>query len=640
MNGTLAPPGWTERVRAESVLVLAPHYDDEVLGCGGLLAQLAKAGAAVRILFLTDGSGGAEVVSDQPADGAAYSLRRREESAKVCAILGVAGCDHLGLPDGALDRHLEEAEAGLRRALWTQRPDLVLVPSPLEVTRDHQAAFAALHRLLASVRDGGPAEEPLRGLRVLLYEVNQPGHPDLLVDVSEEADLLDAAMEAYASQEERHPYFNAALGLRRFRTLTLRPEVKLAEGYRRLRLADFTTRSPAQLVRHLGGLPEVHEVREGPRISVVVRTKDRPALLAEALASLADGEYRRAEVILVNDGGEPPPVPPGFPLPVVHVDLEETRGRAAAAQAGVAAATGDFVTFLDDDDLAAPEHLQTLAGLVSAAGVRVAYTDAAVAIYELDAEGGWVCRERRLPYSRDFDPDVLLVDNYIPFNTLLIERALFAEAGPFDPSLPFFEDWDFLIRLAGLTPFHHLARVTCEYRHFRGGGHHIFGERPRERGDFLAVKARVIAKNAKRLRPDILARAVDTLRAELVDEREGRAGALHELEARRDDLAHLHQAHDALARERFLWEERFHGANGEIAALKDEQGRLTAELQRGAADLQRLYDDEKSLRATVDGQNAHLGRTYAEIERLNGIIREMEATRAWRAHQWLQGRRG
>ena len=110
--------------------------------------------------------------------------------------------------------------------------------------------------------------------------------------------------------------------------------------------------------------------------------------------------------------------------------------------------------------------------------------------------GGWVCRERRLPYSRDFDPDVLRVDNYIPFNTLLVERRLFDEAGAFDTSLPFFEDWDFLIRLSAITSFHHRPQVTCEYRHFRGGGHHVFGERPRERSDFLEVKARVLAKHA------------------------------------------------------------------------------------------------------------------------------------------------
>ena len=82
MNGTFQPPGWTERVRAASALVLAPHQDDEVLGCGGLLAQLAAAGGAVRVLFLSDGGGGAEV-----EDRDAYRERRRNERALTrCSI--------------------------------------------------------------------------------------------------------------------------------------------------------------------------------------------------------------------------------------------------------------------------------------------------------------------------------------------------------------------------------------------------------------------------------------------------------------------------------------------------------------------------------------------------------------------------
>ena len=654
MSEDRRPPGWTETVRAASALVLAPHFDDEVLGCGGLLAQLAAAGAAVRVLFLTDGGGGAAEAGDREAREA-YRRRRREEAARAVAVLGVAGWDALDLPDGALDQHPDAAEQGIRRAILTQRPELVLCPSPLEVTRDHRAAFAALHRLLAPLRDSAegaegrhPADEALRDLRILLYEVNHPLHPDLLVDVSAQESVLEKAMAVYASQEERHPYWNAGLGLRRFRTLSLGPGVKLAEGYRRLRLDDFTTRSPAQLVRHLGGLPEVALVEAGPRISVIVRTRDRPALLAEALESLAVGSYRRAEVVLVNDGGAPPTVPGAFPLEVTRVDLAQSRGRAGAAEAGIAAASGDFIAFLDDDDLAAPEHLATLAGLVGSAGVRVAYTDAAVALYELDglAANGWSCRERRLPYSRDFDPDVLLIDNYIPFNTLLIERALFAEAGPFDPTLPFFEDWDFLIRLAARTPFHHLRQVTCEYRHFRGGGHHVFGERPRERADFLEVKARVLAKHAGRLRPEVLARAVDTLRAEIVEEREGHATARRELAAAREEngrrqaaLDALAAEHQALSRERFQWEERFHAVNGDLALMQEDRRRIETEIQR-------LYDEETRLRAALAEhaargaeQSDHLGRTYAEIERLNGLIRAMESTRAWRAHAWWQRRR-
>jgi len=634
LSGLPDLPGTAGRVEAASALVLAPHPDDEVLGCGGLLAQLAAARAAVRVLFLSDGGGGEEHVADR----AAYRARRRAEAAAAGAVLGIAGSEHLDLPDGELDRDLDALAAGISRALLSMRPDLLLVPSPLEASRDHRAAFAALHRVLGGVRDGDPLAAALERLRVLAYEVNHPGHPDLLVDVSGEGELLERAMAAYASQEERHGYLGAALGLRRFRTLSLPAGAALAEGYRRLAPADFQTRSPAQLVQHLGGVPELLAVREGPRISVVVRTRDREALLAEALMSLAAGSYRRAEVVLVNDGGRPPSVPADFPLPVVRVDLPEGRGRAAAAQAGVEAATGDLVAFLDDDDLAAPEHLATLAGLASAAGVRVAYTDAAVALYEIDpAGGGWTCRERRLPYSRDFDPDVLLLDNYIPFNTLAIERRLFAEVGPFDLSLPFFEDWDLLIRLAALAPFHHLPRVTCEYRHFRnggrGGGGQIFGERPAERADFLAVKARVLEKHAARLTPERLARAVDVLRRELVDEREARAAQGREAEAGRREaarlgreLAELLRAHEALARERFDWEGRYHAKNGEAAALEGERARLAADLDRA--------------QASAAGKDEHLGKTYAEIERLNRLLRDMESTRAWRAHLWWQRRRG
>jgi LmbE family N-acetylglucosaminyl deacetylase len=681
MSEPVKPPGTTEAVHAKSALVVAPHYDDEVLGCGGLVAQLTGAGvvggagsksaAAVRVLFLSDAAGTRSAGgSIEPDTRDAYRRRRREESARAAEVLGIAGSDHLGLPDGELSEHLPAMAEGLSRALLTLRPEILLVPSPLEVSRDHRAAFAAVHRLLGALRSS--EEIVWADLRVLLYEVNHPAYPDLLVDVTAEAPRLEAAMACYASQEERHGYLNAALGLRRFRTLTLPPEIGLAEGYRRLAVSDFTTRSLSQLIRHLGGLPEIQEVREGPKVSVIVRTKDRPALLAEALASLAQGSYRRAEVVLVNDGGDagaPPVVPPGYPLPVVRVDLPETRGRAAAAQAGVEASTGDYIAFLDDDDLAAPEHLATLAGLVSGAGVRVAYTDTAVAVYELDADG-WVCRERRLPYSRDFDPDVLLVDNYIPFNTLLIERRLFDEIGSFDLSLPFFEDWDLLIRLATRTPFHHLARVTCEYRHFRGAGHHIFGERPRERGDFLAVKARVLAKHAALLPPAGLARAIDRLRAAEVEAQEGKAGARREIaELRREldrretaaaqerealggqlsalgrehsalgfklheterDLAILRNAHEELSRERFRFEDLYHQKNGDLAALGDAHRLLDTETQR-------LYGEEEKLRAALAERDEHLGRTYGEIARLNGLLKEMQATRAWRAHEWL-GRR-
>jgi LmbE family N-acetylglucosaminyl deacetylase len=634
------PPGKTESVAARSVLVLAPHFDDEVLGCGGLLTQLSRSGAVVRVLFLTDGRGAA-----RGEDGAAYGERRLGEARAAAHALGIQGHDALGLPDGGLAEHLDEAVAGVRRALWSQRPGLVLAPSPLEVSRDHRAAFAALHRVLSPLR--GAEIEESGAPRVLLYEVNHPQYPDLLVEVSAELPAIESAMACYRSQEELHPYLAAAIGLRRYRALSLQPPLAAAEGYRQLSLDDFRTRSLSALVAHLGGVAELHAVDSGPLVSVIVRTKDRPRLLAEALRSLERQTYRRVEIVLVNDGGAPPVPPPELTLPVVRVELERNRGRAAAANAGLAAARGDYVTFLDDDDVAEAEHLATLAALVGAPQVRVAYTDAAVGLYELDGQEGWRQAERRLPYSRDFDAERLLVDNYIPFNTLIAERALALQAGPLDETLPFFEDWDFLIRLSRLAPFHHLPQVTCEYRHFRGGLHHVFGERPRERHDFVAVKARVIAKHARDAGPEVVARVVDALRGEAVELAEAAAALAEAAAAQQAARAALEQEVEALRRAQGELEARYHRLNGEREALggdlarahrenerlaaesaahQRDGGALRQEMVRRDAELQRLYDDESALRR--------------EVDRLSALVRAMEGTRAWRLHSWWQRRRG
>ncbi len=632
----LLPPGETSRIEAERVLVLAPHFDDEVLGCGGLLLHLLAATAEVRVLFLTDS--GATVSPGE--ERSVHAALRRREADSAGRSLGITGAECLGLPDGALADHLEPAAAAIRQALVSLRPNLLLVPSPLELTADHRAAFAALYRVLAQVRDSAskPAEAALLArLTVLAYEVNRPLYPNVLVDVTAVLPRLEAAMGCYASQEGRHPYWRSRLGLSRYRTLSLAPDVEAAEAYVRLEGSDFTTFSLAQLIRNLGGEPDRLEIKTGPRLSVVVRTRDRPELLAEALSSLAANTYRNAEVVLVNDGGRTPEVPADFPFDVVPVNLPSNRGRAKAAQAGVEAASGDFVCFLDDDDLVAPEHLATLAGLVSGAGVRVAYTDAAVGVYEL-GEGGWRSVERRLPYSRDFDRALLLLDNYIPFHTLVIERGLFARVGSFDETLPFFEDWDFLIRLSTETPFHHLPQVTCEYRHFRGAGHHILGAAAQARTSFLEMKARVLTKHQARLDPALLAAAVDPLRAELVALGEERLNA-------REELKKIDVRIATAVREKQEVVLEGHRLHGEVVAAQGDVERLLGELDASAREIERLYGEEQRLSADASrletdlkAQTDLVGRLYAEVARLGGQVQAMEGTRAWRFHQWWQRR--
>ncbi len=636
MSLDLMPPTGTTTISARRVLVLAAHADDEVFGCGGLLAELAASGADILVLYLTDSSGGDEVTEGREA----YAARRAEEARRGLAILGVERHEALAIPDGELASHVDTAAAAIGRAIADHRPDLLLALSPLEVTADHRATFAALHRAVAPVRAGGELDAVLSGCRILLYEVNHPAYPNLLVDVGDRLGPLTAAIDAHASQLELHNYREAALGMRHFRALSLPASVKAAEGYREISPFDLVSHSASQLVAKLGGVPDRHELHDGPLVSVIVRTKDRPVLLAQALASIAASHYRRVEVVLVNDGGSPPVIAEAYPFPVNRVELETNRGRAAAANAGIAAARGDFVCFLDDDDRMAPEHLATLARLVWTPGVRVAYTDAAVVVHARDEAGAWVEVERRLPYSRDFDPDRLLVDNYIPFNTLIIDRALLAEVGPLDEGLEFFEDWELLVRLASAAPFRHLPVVTAEYRHFRGAGHHILGDQPRRREDFLRMKAVIIGRHGDRLGPEVLARLVDRLRAETVE-------AAETAEAARRDLARARVEHDRLT-------DAWHRLNGERESLRIERsanleaiGRLEAELaehRRVVAELgaesARLRTDDAAMRARVADQEGQIARLYAEIERLNRLVAAMESTTAWKWHRRVERLRG
>ncbi len=654
---SLEPPGHTEKVHAQSVLVLAPHYDDEVIGCGGLIVQLAGEGARVVVLFLTDGGGGVEGApsGSAAADRARYSAERRAEAAQAAATLGVERIEHLGHADGELASSRGELAERYRSALCELRPDLLLVPSPLEVTADHRAAFAALHDLLSPLRGGTDLDAVARHLLVLAYEVNHPGYPDLLVDVGQEMETVARALRCYQSQLARHDYLEAALGLRRYRTYTLGPGVRGAEGYSRLTSADFITRSRAKLIADLGGVADRLTVEPAIPISVVVRTKDRPELLAEALASLAATGYPNLEVVVVNDGGAEPTLPDDPPFRLVHVDLECNRGRAAAANVGIARATAPWISFLDDDDLVYPEHFATLAAAAAGAGVRVVYADAAVGVYRLaetakPATGGWIEVERRLPYSRDFDSDLLLLDNYIPFHTVLVERELLSEVGELDESLPMFEDWDLLIRLSRRSAFHHLRTVTCEYRHFLGSGHHALGARTEDAGT-AGWKAKVIAKHASSVPADRLAGVVSRLRREAVARGEEvsqveralaaeRASHREHLARLREDVERLQRERDhkgqevvaqSLERERLAQRgfdleeegarvrEENQRLNGEVVALQEERQswlRQEAVRDRVEADNHRLHGEAVGLREERDRWLRDHAATAVEVQRL------------------------
>jgi len=198
-----------------------------------------------------------------------------------------------------------------------------------------------------------------------------------------------------------------------------------------------------------------------PPVSLVLRTRNRPHYLGEAIESVAQQTVRPNEVVVVNDGGtDPSPVLERFRelLPIRLVSLPKPAGRVVAAQQGLAEARGALVGFLDDDDQLLPHHLEVLLGAF-ANGARVAYSNVEVRHVE-GKESRVVARGL---FAEPFDPERLLFENYIPIMAVLFEAALAREVGGFDTSLSYFEDWDLWQRLAARTPFVHCPVVTAVY---------------------------------------------------------------------------------------------------------------------------------------------------------------------------------
>lgn len=99
-----------------------------------------------------------------------------------------------------------------------------------------------------------------------------------------------------------------------------------------------------------------------PRISVIIPTYGRPRFLDEALTSVVSQSYSAHEIIVVDDcSPEPIELPTHLRGQVQLIRHVRNQGAGAARNTGLAHATGDFVIFLDDDDLFTPDRLRVAA---------------------------------------------------------------------------------------------------------------------------------------------------------------------------------------------------------------------------------------------------------------------------------------
>jgi LmbE family N-acetylglucosaminyl deacetylase len=219
------------------IAVIAPHPDDEAIGCGGVICRHTARGDRVTTIFLSSGELGLPTLAREEA------WRVREEEAwRAAEVMGIAQLHFFRFPDYRVDECVRDAAAQLQPILAPVKWDRIYAPHARESHPDHLAALEVL--LLAL----GANEQ---SATIFGYEVWTPlAEYDHIEDISDVMVRKLQAVRCYASQLEEFRYDRAVRGLNAYRGV-MGARCRYAEAYELIEQNDVGELARQAYERHL-----------------------------------------------------------------------------------------------------------------------------------------------------------------------------------------------------------------------------------------------------------------------------------------------------------------------------------------------------------------------------------------------------
>lgn len=345
----------------------------------------------------------------------------------------------------------EDWEANLR---WTKAAKIGYVNKPLYAFRVHGSNFSSEQKMLA---DGGL----LRAHLTVLDKYVNPETEYRLRGVQDETLFHLFGQLDFLSQ--RAPEIADKVLL----------EIHSQLGNVRTRL------------KNLGSLP-IPPLSDQPLITVIIPTFNAACagnplapsgryiyFILHALESLCKQTYTNWQAVIVNDGGEDiAPLLEEFKQKhqvkqnIQYFYFNVNQGQAAARNVGLEFIwQGELVTFLDDDDLYLPHHLEDIVQSLRGTSIPCAYTNYAIQVENCTGATRVVIDQIPVNLPPTYSQSLLGIKNYIPMSTFVVRReCILDHEVRFDQTLKILEDWEFLLRLSTWYEFTYLPTHSVEIR--------------------------------------------------------------------------------------------------------------------------------------------------------------------------------
>lgn len=200
-----------------------------------------------------------------------------------------------------------------------------------------------------------------------------------------------------------------------------------------------------------------------PTISVIVPAYNAEKTILETVRSIQAQTFSDFELIVINDGSKDGTVQvlEGIHDPRLKVFSYENGGLPVARNRGIDRSIGQYLSFVDADDLWTPDKLETqLAALQQNPAAGVAYSWTVL----VDDQGNFLYKPDPIYYQGNIYARMLTGNFISSGSNILVRRDLVEAAGEFDPTLKSAEDWDYYLRLAQRTEFALVPKYQILYR--------------------------------------------------------------------------------------------------------------------------------------------------------------------------------